>query len=139
MAEFCVFCGEELKRFGKDTLECGGVTQPVCKACWKQYIDTPQLERCRELLSTGRAVEPEKVRAFFEEMERETAKQREKMAAMQCCGQPMTHLGVSEFQLGCQSWLLGDLPNLLAGAKGFAVFQCEHCGQVKFMNPDFLK
>ena len=22
MAEFCAFCGEELKRFGKDTLEC---------------------------------------------------------------------------------------------------------------------
>lgn len=139
MAEVCVFCGVELTLLGKNVLECGGVTQPVCKACRKEYAAMSQIERCRELLRTGRAVEAEKVRAFFEEKERETAKQREKMAAMQCCGQPMTYLGVSEFQLGCQGWFLGNLPNLVAGSMGLAVFQCERCGQVKFMNPKFLE
>lgn len=77
------------------------------------------------------------------EQEREAEAQRteaERLGKlMNCCGQPMTPLGVSEFQLGCQGWILGDLPNLLAGAMELAVFRCEHCGQIRFMDPEFIK
>ena len=143
MAEFCVFCGTELKWFGKNTLVCGNATQPVCKDCWEKYRGGSQVERCRELLTTGRAVDPETIRAFLEKEERELAEKqakRERLGqAMNCCGQPMTSLGVSEFQLGRQGWILGDLPNLVAGAMELGVFRCEQCGQIKFMDPQFMK
>lgn len=143
MAEFCSFCGKELKLFGKDTLVCGGVTQPVCRDCGEKYLSVSQVERCRELLKNGRAAEPEKIRVFLEEKERELAERQARAERlgriMSCCGQPMTSLGVSEFQLGRQGWLTGDLPNLLAGAMELGVFRCDQCGQIKFMDPKFMK
>ena len=58
---------------------------------------------------------------------------------MSCCGQPMTPLGVSEYQLGRTGWIMGDLPNLLAGSMELALFRCERCGQIKFMDPKIMK
>lgn len=99
MAGTCTFCGEELKMFGKNGLVCGGITQPVCNACWEKYGDASQIERCRAVLKTGRAVEAERVRAFLEEREREQEEaqaETERMGKlMNCCGQPMTPLGLS--------------------------------------------
>lgn len=143
MAKVCAFCGEELKRFGKESLVCGGVTQDVCRNCWETYRDAPQLQRCRDLLRSGHGEEMERVRVFLEKLEREEAEQqakRERLGQiMSCCGQSMTPLGVFEFQMGQHTFFLGDLPNLLAGAMELAVFRCECCGQVKFLDPKFLK
>lgn len=143
MAGTCIFCGEELKIFGKNGLVCGGVTQPVCNTCWEKYGNASQIERCRAVLKTGRAVEPEKIRPFLAEIEREEAEKQteaERMGKlMNCCGQPMTPLGVSEFQLGRESFLLGSWSNILSGAMELGVFRCECCGQIKFMDPKFMK
>ena len=143
MAEVCAFCGTELKRFGKDYVVCAGVSQPVCKDCWTRYRDASQVKRCRDILKHSWAREPEQVRTFLAEREQEDAEERAKAEKlerlMSCCGQPMTSLGVSEFQLGRQGFFLGDLPNLLAGAMTLAVFRCECCGQIKFMDPKFIK
>lgn len=143
MAEFCAFCGQELKRFRKETLWCGGTTQSVCRDCADKYIRAEQVERCRDLLKSGQAAELEKLRAFLAEQEREAEAQRaeaERLGQlMNCCGQPMTPLGVSEFQLGRYSFFLGSHPNLIAGAMELGVFRCEQCGQIKFMDPEFIK
>lgn len=143
MAESCVFCGAELNWFGKEFLNCGGVTQPVCKDCLNKYRGTSQLVRCQDALKTGRAVEPERIRAFLEDEDSEVAKQRAEMEqlgqVMRCCDQPMTPLGISEFQLGRESFLLGSWSNLVSGAMELGVFRCECCGQVKFMDPQFMK
>lgn len=143
MAEYCAFCGKELKLFGKETLWCGGVTQNVCRDCADKYVRVDQIERCREALKSGQAAEPEKLRAFLAEQERKAEAQRaeaERLGKlMHCCGQPMTPLGVSEFQLGRCSFFFGNQPNLIAGAMKLAVFRCECCGQLKFMDPEFIK
>ena len=143
MAEVCAFCGTELKRFGKDTLVCASITQTVCKDCWTRYRDATQIERCRDILKHSWAKEPEEIRTFLEEREQEKAREQAKAEKlgrlMKCCGQPMTPLGMSEFQLGRTSWIFGDWPNLLAGAMELALFRCECCGQIKFMDPKFMK
>ncbi|MCI8423225.1 MAG: hypothetical protein HFF50_06815 [Lawsonibacter sp.] len=59
--------------------------------------------------------------------------------AMRCCGQPMTALGKSEFQLGRESFLFSGWSHLLSGSIELALFRCEHCGQIKFMDPAFLQ
>ena len=57
---------------------------------------------------------------------------------MICCVQPMRPVSVSEFLLGRQCFFTGDWSNIIAGAMELAVFQCEQCGQGKFMNPKFI-
>lgn len=142
MAESCAFCGKKLGLFHNDTLVCGNISQPVCQDCWKKYQDVPQVLRCRDLLEKGSPIEPELLRKFLErerkELDEIEAELERLGKLMRCCGQPMTPVGVSEFQLGRQGFFTGDLPNIIAGAMELAVFQCEQCGQVKFMNPKFI-
>ena len=138
MADCCVFCGKELKRFEKVELACAGVAQLACKDCWNKYKDVPKIGQYRAMLSAGWAAEPEKLRAILAELEQE--EEAEKLnKLMSCCGQPMTPLGVSEYQLGRTGWIMGDLPNLLAGSMELALFRCERCGQIKFMDPKIMK
>ena len=35
-------------------------------------------------------------------------------------------------------WLLGDLPNLVAGALETAIFTCPKCGKLEFFRGDFF-
>lgn len=139
MADCCVFCGKELKRFEKVELACAGVAQLACKDCWNKYKDVPKIGQYRAMLSAGWAAEPEKLRAILAELEQEEVEAEKLNKLMSCCGQPMTPLGVSEFQLGRTGWIMGDLPNLLAGAMELALFRCERCGQIKFMDPKIMK
>jgi hypothetical protein len=37
-----------------------------------------------------------------------------------------------KLQLGQTGWILGDLPNLLAGALTLDIYSCEACGKVEF-------
>lgn len=53
---------------------------------------------------------------------------------MKClrCGTEM-HLAFTEnIQLGKTSWILGDWPNLLAGAMLVDVYRCPSCGKIEF-------
>ena len=139
MADCCVFCGKELKRFEKVELACAGVAQLACKDCWNKYKDVPKIGQYRAMLSAGWAAEPEKLRAILAELEQEEVEAEKLNQLMSCCGQPMTPLGVSEYQLGRTGWIMGDLPNLLAGSMELALFRCERCGQIKFMDPKIMK
>ena len=139
MADCCVFCGKELKRFEKVELACAGVAQLACKDCWNKYKDVPKIGQYRAMLSAGWAAEPEKLRAILAEPEQEEVEAEKLNKLMSCCGQPMTPLGVSEYQLGRTGWIMGDLPNLLAGSMELALFRCERCGQIKFMDPKIMK
>jgi hypothetical protein len=139
VADCCVFCGKELKRFEKVELACAGVAQLACKDCWNKYKDVPKIGQYRAMLSAGWAAEPEKLRAILAELEQEEVEAEKLNKLMSCCGQPMTPLGVSEYQLGRTGWIMGDLPNLLAGSMELALFRCERCGQIKFMDPKIMK
>lgn len=48
------------------------------------------------------------------------------------CHTPMTFLKKEKIQLGQTGWLLGDLPNLWAGAMEVGIYVCPTCGKVEF-------
>ena len=143
MADTCIFCGKALRRgWSLYTLTCGDVEQPVCGDCSEQYGGQPPARRARLALDTGRASEPERLRAFLARVEEQAEQARRRREyqkpVLTCCGQEMTALGTSEFQLGREALFLGSLSNLLAGAMELTVFRCERCGQVKFFDPAFF-
>lgn len=55
------------------------------------------------------------------------------MKTIQClrCNIAMQHVMDTKFQLGQTGWLLGDWPNLLAGALEAAVYTCPNCGKIE--------
>lgn len=50
------------------------------------------------------------------------------------CDGLMSSIGVKKLQLGQTGWLLGDLPNLLAGAMEVEVRVCIKCGKIEFFH-----
>ncbi|MBO5109956.1 MAG: hypothetical protein J6D21_04485 [Clostridia bacterium] len=56
------------------------------------------------------------------------------MKEMQClrCGEAMQFLVKESIQLGKTGWLLGDIPNLLAGALEVDIFVCPSCHKLEF-------
>ena len=52
------------------------------------------------------------------------------------CNTPMNHIGTKKLQLGETGWLLGDLPNLLAGAMEVDIYTCSSCGKIEFFMPE---
>ena len=52
------------------------------------------------------------------------------------CGTRMNYLGDRKLQLGQTGWVLGDLPNLLAGSMELALYSCPSCGKVEFFQAD---
>lgn len=48
------------------------------------------------------------------------------------CQAQMRFAGRENLQLGKTGWLLGDLPNLFAGALEVAIFTCPNCGKIEF-------
>jgi len=51
------------------------------------------------------------------------------------CDAPMKFGMQQKFQLGQTGWLLGDWPNILAGALELEVWFCPKCGKVEFFVP----
>lgn len=47
------------------------------------------------------------------------------------CGAQMRFLGRDRLQLGQTSWILGDLPNLIAGAMPVDLYGCPNCGKTE--------
>ncbi len=48
------------------------------------------------------------------------------------CQTPMSYLRDEKLQLGQTGWVLGDLPNLLAGAMEVSIYACPNCGKIEF-------
>ncbi len=61
------------------------------------------------------------------------------MRELRClrCQKEMHYIGTKKLQLGETGWILGDLPNLLAGAMAVDIYTCPACGKVEFFQPDF--
>ena len=60
------------------------------------------------------------------------------MKTIQClrCNAHMRHVMDTKFQLGQSGWLLGDWPNLLAGALEAAVYVCPNCGKIELFQSE---
>lgn len=52
------------------------------------------------------------------------------------CNIPMNHIGTKKLQLGETGWVLGDLPNLIAGAMEVDIYTCSKCGKIEFFMPE---
>ena len=52
------------------------------------------------------------------------------------CGVPMRHIMTEKLQLGKTGWILGDLPNLVAGALEVHIFSCPQCGKLEFFQAE---
>lgn len=52
------------------------------------------------------------------------------------CGAAMRFVGQEKLQLGKTGWLLGDLPNLMAGALDVSIMACPRCGKLEFFSDD---
>ena len=48
------------------------------------------------------------------------------------CGRQMRYIKREKLQLGQTGWVLGDLPNLFAGAMSVDIYTCPGCGKVEF-------
>lgn len=55
------------------------------------------------------------------------------------CEQEMKHIGQEKFQLGQTGWILGNLPNLLAGAMEVDLYHCSACGKLEFFSTDVVE
>lgn len=153
----CVLCGQETSIFGRCSINFYRTTQIVCSKCQDRYekAEGPERDALDRRILTSRSLEnrdvvrrgyeaaQEQKRAEEEarrEQERQLQERRERQrAVLTCCGQEMTSMGVSTFQLGEHTFLLGDLDNLLSGSLELALFRCERCGQIKFFDPASVK
>lgn len=52
------------------------------------------------------------------------------------CKGPLKYAGREKLQLGQTGWLLGDLPNLWAGALQVHIYYCPTCGKIEFYAAD---
>lgn len=48
------------------------------------------------------------------------------------CSEPMRFLTREHLQLGKTGWILGDLPNLIAGALAVNIYLCPACRKLEF-------
>lgn len=48
----------------------------------------------------------------------------------------MNYTRTEKLQFGQTGWILGDLPNLLAGAMEVDVYSCHECGKLEFYMSD---
>ena len=56
------------------------------------------------------------------------------MKHMTClrCGHEINYIKTEKMQLGQTGWILGDLPNLLAGAMKVEIYSCPQCRRLEF-------
>lgn len=48
------------------------------------------------------------------------------------CNKEMRYVKREKLQLGETGWILGDLPNLFAGAMEVDIYTCPCCGKIEF-------
>ncbi len=58
--------------------------------------------------------------------------------SMNCtrCGGEMNLIKREKLQLGQTGWILGDWPNLIAGALEVCIYCCSSCGKLEFYRAD---
>ena len=56
------------------------------------------------------------------------------MKGLNClrCGRQMRYIKREKLQLGQTGWVLGDLPNLFAGAMSVDIYTCPGCSKIEF-------
>lgn len=96
-------------------------------------------EEVRERLPQARVQWQRELEQAQERRQQEEQRQAQVKKTARCCGQDMTKLGVSTFQLGEHTFLGGDLDHLLSGSMKMAVFRCEVCGRLKFFDPEWVQ
>ena len=55
------------------------------------------------------------------------------------CNVEMRNIGREKLQLGKTGWILGDLPNLIAGAMEVDIYACPDCKKLEFFVADELE
>jgi len=55
------------------------------------------------------------------------------------CNEPMEFIMQEKLQLGQTGWILGDLPNLFAGALLVDIYCCKGCGKLEFFRSDIAE
>lgn len=145
----CVLCGQETEFFRRASLPLYNTNQIVCSDCRQRYDSASGPERAKlkeQMLNSPYLWDRERIDSLLkwkqEEEERRLSKEKmnvlkaaRREQATTCCGQKMTVLGVSQFQLGEYDFMLGHWSNLNAGSMEMSVYQCEMCGQLKFFKP----
>ncbi len=60
------------------------------------------------------------------------------MKSINClrCDKKMDYIMTEDIQLGKQSFIFGDWPNLLAGALTVSVYRCPECGKIEFFSDE---
>lgn len=56
-----------------------------------------------------------------------------KLNCLRCKGE-MQYASTENLQLGKTGWLMGDLPNLIAGALTVDIYTCPRCGKIEFFS-----
>ena len=135
----CVLCGEMAGSWSLCYITLCGTSQTLCEKCMRRYRDAAGEEKIalREYMARSPHLrEGEEVRGRRQQEEQRQAQVKK---TARCCGQDMTKLGVSTFQLGEHTFLGGDLDHLLSGSMKMAVFRCEVCGRLKFFDPEWVQ
>lgn len=52
------------------------------------------------------------------------------------CNGLMQYIKNERLQLGEKGWILGDIPNLLAGSLEVAIYVCPSCGKIEFFQAE---
>ena len=52
------------------------------------------------------------------------------------CNHKMKYSGTKKIQLGETGWVLGDLPNLIAGAMEVEIYSCVNCGKIELYHTE---
>lgn len=55
------------------------------------------------------------------------------------CNVEMRNIGREKLQLGKTGWILGDLPNLIAGAMEVDIYACPECKKLEFFVAEELE
>jgi len=57
---------------------------------------------------------------------------------MKClrCDEEMRFIARENLQLGKTGWVLGDIPNLIAGALNVSIYMCPKCNKLEFFSSD---
>ena len=52
------------------------------------------------------------------------------------CGERLNHITTNKIQLGQTGWILGDLPNLFAGALEVDIYRCPNCKKIELFSAE---
>ena len=55
------------------------------------------------------------------------------------CGRQMRYIKREKLQMGQTGWVLGDLPNLFAGAMSVDIYTCPGCSKIEFYLADAVE